>query len=350
MTGLFPSDVADWHCIFRKPGAREDGRVKPGHDEWTGAGQDGGWVKPGHDGGLVKPGHDGGWVKPCMLRIVLFLSLSVLLPRLGVATELKLSTWNLEWLTDRQAGDRELPADAHPKQPADIDLLQQYATQLDADVIAIEEVDGPIVAARVFTRDKYSIHMSRDHVVQRVGIVVRRGIHYDVNPDVTTLDVGPRHALRSGVDITLTLEPAPLRILAVHLKTGCFDRPLNKEPHGACEELEEQRTALIDWIKARQADGIAFVIMGDFNRHMDGKDQFWSALQRAAPLMRATEGHSSPCWGSESFIDHIILGDAARDWLVPDSLRVLSYRETGAEWKERLSDHCPVSVRLRPPD
>jgi endonuclease/exonuclease/phosphatase family metal-dependent hydrolase len=90
--------------------------------------------------------------------------------------------------------------------------------------------------------------------------------------------------------------------------------------------------------------------MGDFNRHMDGRDQFWSALQRAAPLIRATEGHSSPCWGSESFIDHIILGDAARDWLVPDSLRVLSYRETGEEWKQRLSDHCPVSVRLRLPD
>jgi hypothetical protein len=24
--------VAGWDCIFRKAGAREDGRVKPGHD------------------------------------------------------------------------------------------------------------------------------------------------------------------------------------------------------------------------------------------------------------------------------------------------------------------------------
>src|SRR4029077_19600299 len=100
------------------------------------------------------------------------------------------------------------PANVHPKLPADIDYLQQYPTQLDADVIAIQEVDGPIVAARVFPRDKYSIQMSRDHVVQRVGIVVRQGIHYDVNPDLTVLDVGPSHALRSGVDITLTLQPA----------------------------------------------------------------------------------------------------------------------------------------------
>jgi len=29
---------------------------------------------------------------------------------------------------------------------------------------------------------------------------------------------------------------------------------------------------------------------------------------------------------------------------------VLVYRETGAAWKRRLSDHCPVSVRLHVPD
>ena len=268
----------------------------------------------------------------------------------AIAAELKLATWNLEWLTDRPAGDRELPPDAHPKQPADIDRLQQYALQLDADVVAIQEVDGPVVAAQVFPHDKYSIHMSHDYVVQRVGIVVRRGLHYTVNPDVTALDVGPSHALRSGVDITLTLQPTPLRILAIHLKTGCFDRPLNNRPHSSCEELQAQRAALIDWIAARRAEGAAFTVLGDFNRHMDGNDQFWAALRQAAPLTRATEGHSSPCWGGEPFIDHIIFGGPARDWLEPDTLRVLTYRETGEQWKQRLSDHCPVSVRLRLPD
>lgn len=91
-----------------------------------------------------------------MTRVALVLLL--LLPRFGVAAELKLATWNLEWLTDRPAGDRELPADVHPKTPADIDLLRHYASGLNADVIGIQEVDGPAVAARVFPPDGYSIH------------------------------------------------------------------------------------------------------------------------------------------------------------------------------------------------
>ena len=276
---------------------------------------------------------------------LLALLIVLLLPCRVLGTELKLATWNLDWLT---TSDRDLPADVRPKRPEDIDLLRQYAAELAADVIAVQEVDGPTVAARVFPPDRYSIHMSRDNVVQRVGIVVRRGIHYSVNPDLTGLDLRGSQ-LRSGVDLTLQSEP-PLRVLAVHLKTGCFDERLSSRTRRACTELLEQLPPLLDWIRARRADRIAFAVLGDFNRHMDGRDQLWSALRQAAPLTRATEGLASPCWGGETFIDHILLGGAARDWLVADSLRVLTYRETGAEWKQRLSDHCPVSVRLRLPD
>jgi endonuclease/exonuclease/phosphatase family metal-dependent hydrolase len=282
-----------------------------------------------------------------MKRLLLILLLGLLAPAVAFATELKLATWNLEWLTDR---DNRLPADVRPKQPEDVALLRRYADELDADVIAVQEVDGSAIAARVFPPERYSIHLTRDHVVQRVGLVVRRGISYNVNPDVTGFEVDPGRQLRSGADITLHLAHGSLRVLALHLKTGCFDEQLDRTRRRACAELREQILPLRDWIAARNAEGVPFAVLGDFNRHMDGRDQMWAVLHQAAPLVRATEGRASPCWGGEAFIDHIVLGGAAREWLQPDTLRVLTYRETSAAWKQRLSDHCPVSVRLRIPD
>ena len=120
-----------------------------------------------------------------MKRILLLICL--LLPRPVLSAELKIATWNLNWLTTRSAGDPDLPSDVTPRSDEDFARLAQYAKDLNADVVAIEEVDGFSAASKVFPRDQYSIHMTRDHVVQRVGIVVRRGLRYDINPDITVL-------------------------------------------------------------------------------------------------------------------------------------------------------------------
>ncbi|HTR16487.1 MAG TPA: endonuclease/exonuclease/phosphatase family protein [Acetobacteraceae bacterium] len=271
---------------------------------------------------------------------------------LAQAAEIKLATWNLEWMTARPAGDPALPADVVPKQPQDLDRLRHYADALDADVVAFQEVDGPAIAARLFPADRYALQFIDEDVVQQVGLAIHRDIPVERNPDVTGLDLYPeaRHKLRDGLDVTLHLPgAATLRILAVHLKQGCQRDTLALSHRPACRMLRAQAEVLKNWIARRRAENVPFVVLGDFNRWMEGDDDFLATLQAPVPLLRATAGHASPCWGGERFIDHILAGDAARDWLRPETLRVLVYRETGDEWRERLSDHCPVSVRLDTP-
>ena len=265
------------------------------------------------------------------------------------ARELKLTTWNMEWLTARPEGDPSLPDDAHPKQPDDIVTLAGYASRLDADLVAIEEVDGPEIAAKVFPPDRYRIEMTHDAVVQRVGLAIRRGYGVTRHPDLTGLDAASaaaRYRLRSGLDVTVTRDGASLRVLVVHLKTGCWDRPLQGHGPPACAVLGRQLAVLEAWIAARRDEGVPFVVTGDFNRDLTAHDPFLDALQQKAPMTLATAGHANPCWGGEAFIDHILAGGAAARWMQPATLRVMVYRETDPEMKERLSDHCPVSVRL----
>jgi endonuclease/exonuclease/phosphatase family metal-dependent hydrolase len=174
-------------------------------------------------------------------------------------------------------------------------------------------------------------------------------LSFHANPDLAALEL-PGSRLRSAADITLDWPGGQLRLLSVHLKQGCRQERLSDQARAACPMLRTQLAALQGWVARRQAEGAAFALLGDFNRWMEAGDAFYAALQQAGALRRATEGRSSPCWGGGGFIDHIIAGGPARGWMRPDTLKVLVYRETAEEWRDRLSDHCAVSVRFMLPE
>ena len=268
------------------------------------------------------------------------------------ADSLKFATWNLNWFTTRTHAEADLPRDVHTRAPGDFIRLAAYAHKLNADVVAFQEVDGPLAAQRLFDPAEYTVVTIDEQVTQRVGIAVRHAISLTRNPDVIALDVEPDavHKLRDGLDVTLGLPGGRrLRILVVHLKTGCQTDGLAVSTRPQCALLARQVPVLAGWVAARQREGAAFLVMGDFNRVFDDPEEVGAALAGAALLTRATDGRASPCWEGEPFIDHIFAGGAARAWLVPGSLRVQVFQETDPALKARLSDHCPVSVRLAPP-
>ena len=271
------------------------------------------------------------------------------------AAELKLAAWNIEWLTTKPAGHPDLPSSVRPRSAEEFARLRAYADRLAADVIAIQEVDGPLAAARVFDATRYDFHFPAETDTQRAGFAWRRGLTVTRNPDVAALDLVPnaRRSLRRGADITVRDgDGPPIRLLSVHLDGGCARDSVRQPNSRDCQNLGRQAAILRDWIAERQREGVAFAILGDFNRRMDRNDEFLAVLTEAAPLTRATQGFSNPCTarggGARPFIDHILLGGGARNSVVRDSFRDMVYAERDPVIRERISDHCPVSLRVDP--
>ena len=277
---------------------------------------------------------------------------------------LTVASWNLEWLVAPDtahagrlacdAGRRSpLPCDVArelARDSADVARLAHYARRLDADVIALQEVENAEAVRRVFRG--YELCISRGPGVQHTGFAIRPRLAHRCNPALVTLATGDRQ--RAGAHLTLHPgTPRQIELLAVHLKSGCSRDPLDTGS-AACRTLVTQATALAAWMRQRAADGVRTIVLGDFNRvGPDPDDAFWRQLQvgtaRKSAFWNVSAGTPfSNCYRGQpftQFIDHILVSRDLAGKIVRNSFRHHGYRSLDA-FRYRLSDHCPISVSL----
>jgi endonuclease/exonuclease/phosphatase family metal-dependent hydrolase len=290
--------------------------------------------------------------------------------------ELKIATWNLEWFmapetlraltpacspadAPRDGARRGVPCDvAHElaRSREDIAALKRYARALDADIIALQEVDGPEAARLVFP--DYQFCFSGRIAVQNNGFAVRRGLPFACAPDLT--DLSMNDDVRRGVELRVFPGTAQeLRLLSVHLKSGCARESLDST-RPSCGELSRQVPALERWIDAQADEHKPFAVLGDFNRDLRRETagvSLWAEIDDASPpdadLVNTAEGQSfQNCMPSQTFsgyIDYIILGRQMAQGMVKDSFGRALFRPKDA-LRRKLSDHCPVFIRLRVAD
>ena len=273
----------------------------------------------------------------------------------SLATEarpLRLASWNMEFLAERNGEG------CTPRTDEDYAAMRHIVDQLDADVVAFQEVETRAAAVRVFDPARYDIVMearpgaargtcgganSRQAVIrQAVGFAIRKGLAFERHPDVTSLMLGNAQ-LRSGVDITLRPDRrAPIRLLSIHLKSGCFSGDTAK----ACPVLMQQVPMLEAWIDAAAVGPDRFAVLGDWNRRLAlPGDALWSEIDDGEPanaaLRLADAGVRPACDPRyDSFIDHIVLDKRAGG-------DMLQFREIPyARGEKHYSDHCPITVTL----
>ena len=329
------------------------------------------------------------WPRP------LALAGGLLLVCTGIDAEpgLVLASWNLEHLAAAEG------AGCRPRGKDEYTALRRIAERLGADVVALQEVENEAAVARVFDPSVYDIVVSghqqprpdrcrevpsQRRTAQHTGFAINRGrlealgLRYrSLPPDRGIGMDGGRWGTR--VLIEPRSDPQDngtrLELMSLHLKSGCgWGRLDGREVRRQqCRALRRERGALEQWIDARAAADMPFVLAGDFNRQLDQpNDDFWRAIddgevcrwrpdkvlgRRCLPgtvrpdadadLTLANAGVPFPYAYNARFpyaLDHFVLGGAASDWIVRRSYSALGY---GAE--PPPSDHHPIRIVLRPP-
>ncbi len=276
-------------------------------------------------------------------------------PGRGAATSpapiITLAAWNMEHLAELNGSG------CRPRTDADYAAMRDYVDALAADVIAFQEVESRAAAERVFDPSIYTIEIEQrigtnrkgecggragmTINAQRTGFAIRKDLPFDRQPDLTEVQVG-NPDLRSGVDVIVRpVGGKPVRLLSVHLKSGCSSGDRND----ACPVLFQQVPVMERWIDSRAAEGIRFAVLGDFNRRLGMRgDAIWTDWDDASPanadLSLASGEQSARCNPRyRDFIDFIVLDRrAAADFLAFEEKTYVA---------DPLSDHCAVATRLR---
>jgi endonuclease/exonuclease/phosphatase family metal-dependent hydrolase len=277
------------------------------------------------------------------------------------AQEIRFASWNIEHLAEENG------AGCVPRHDSDYMKLQEFAAGLNADVLALQEVENLEAVARVFPENNWDIILSQrpasktyscrgsgfESTQQRVAIAIRKGLTYEDLGSFEELAL-EREGLRYGVQIRIIGERDTVDVMAVHLKSGCFVNDFSSSDRSACEVLEQQVPVLDHWIETHASNKQKFVVMGDFNHRLANEEnKMWHIL---------SEIHGAPLEISNSMqnltgchprypapIDHILMGPEASRLKVAGSETVHYFPKKSGEMSEEdmLSDHCPISVVLQ---
>ncbi len=265
-------------------------------------------------------------------------------------SRLTLTAWNVEHLAEADGSG------CRPRTESDYAAMRRYLASLNADVIAFQEVESKAAAERLFDPALYTV-VIEDRVganrqsecrglagqrinAQRTGFAIRKGVPFERQPDFTALQLDDPD-LRSGVDVIVRPRGGnPIRLLSVHLKSGCSSGNRNE----ACEVFFRQVPVLEGWIDARAGEDMRFAVLGDFNRRLTMTDDVvWADWDDGSPvnadLALASGDQSARCNPRyRDFIDFVVLDRRA-------GADLEAFEEKTFEG-EPLSDHCAVSARL----
>ena len=259
---------------------------------------------------------------------------------------LRIASWNLGNL--HRGDGQSIYPDSVKRDPVDYERIKCYVRLFDPDVLAVQEVDGEAALSRVIDTEVYNVHVSSREGdtagIQRTGFAYKKGLTAVEQPDFSALRTSGSQ--RHGTRLDVTHGGQTLRLISVHLKSGCFS---NNNAGGACSTLAGQIPILESWIDDAAQRPEPFILLGDFNRRFNEHgDLVWANLDDGQPanldLTAVTDEMPISCRDNDyaRFIDHLVLDQRAIQWFEHSSFRHVTFRQADRGAWDRISDHCAV--------
>lgn len=278
-----------------------------------------------------------------------------------IAGDLKVVTWNIEHLAEHNGKG------CKARNNEDYAKLRNYAHALNADVVALQEVESADAVHRVFPRTQWQVILSnrvdsqtytcrksgRQSTQQKVAYAIKKTIDVTHTAHLTQFsDLQP--GLRQGLQVSLSHGGETINLVNLHLKSGCFTQDYLKQDKEACQLLGQQANILDRFLEAKPLDKTHWVVLGDFNHRLaDKQNRMRKDLMYGPGLYSASTAPSDHLENTTDDlrgchikypapIDHILLSKSLAPALVNGSVQFHNFKNM--EPKAMLSDHCALSA------
>jgi predicted extracellular nuclease len=261
-----------------------------------------------------------------------------------------LGTFNMEWFGDNSADDHK------PRSEADDKLFAVVLGDIDADVLAVQEVENEQALKRLLQHvagentSEYRIALGVSGGKQNVGFLYRKHIELVSVRELEAIAV-EKGRTRAGLLAFFRIGGFEWAMLTVHLKsTSRADSTPELVQHSITLRTAQAVEILTFANSFQQTHPTKpLFILGDFNDSPRKKRTTLDTLKYSPNLTFLTEHLVSCSYSGLPGIDHIIASSSAAKRVLRGTIHTVNFRAMLPEKAaERISDHCPVVVQFSP--
>lgn len=262
-----------------------------------------------------------------------------------VPARITLGTFNMEWFGDNSPDDRK------PRTGTDDALLARLIRDMDADVLALQEIENAEALKRLLRLlPEYRFILGSTGGKQHVGFLYRLPVEIDNVQELAAIAVEEGRT-RAGLLVRCGIGQTHWLMLVVHLKaTSRADSTPALESRS--RELRRlQATQIRVWADSvlEKTKEQNIIILGDWNDSPRKKQSALDTLKSALRLTFLTSDCMSCIYSGLPTIDHIVMSDSALRYVLHGTLRTVNFRAMLPDKEaQRVSDHCPVVIQISP--